>query len=105
VVTSEMHASLAAESGWQTIICRGGPIHVDPDSITYGHAICGCACGPSFPARRGASFPARARQLSFASAAARAAGGLPGPQPHLRLADAVGTERGEFKAQPQAAVI
>jgi len=31
--------------------------------------------------------------------------GLPGPQPHLPLAGAVGIERGEVKAQPQAAVI
>jgi transposase InsO family protein len=30
---------------------------------------------------------------------------LPGPQPHLRLAGAVGIERGDVVAQPQAAII
>ena len=35
VMTSEMHAALAPESGWQTIICRDDLTEIDPEVTTY----------------------------------------------------------------------
>ena len=56
----------------------------------FSHRVIGWAMGPSAELRIG-----------------RREGGrrLSGPQPHLRLAGAVGIERGDVVAQPQAAII
>jgi transposase InsO family protein len=56
----------------------------------FSRRVIGWAMGPSAELRLG-----------------RREGGrrLPGPQPHLRLAGAVGIERGDVVAQPQAAII
>jgi transposase InsO family protein len=74
----------------QQILTRAGFLFLAIVLDVFSRRVIGSAMGPSAELRLG-----------------RCEGGrrLPGPQPHLRLAGAVGIERGDVVAQPQAAII